>query len=88
MNMVEILTGAHVALKVLQERIILVLALLLTFALFGWAMWLQSTLAVIIAATWGLTIFLPVLFAGRGGVDEGRTLKAQGGTPEGQAADQ
>jgi hypothetical protein len=70
MKMLEVVTGLNVMLKVLQERLIVVLALLLTAGLYGWAMWLQSTLGVIIAGAWGLTIFLPVLYAGsRGATD-------------------
>jgi len=66
MTLVEILAGANVALRLIQERLLTFVALLLTFALFGWAMWLQSILGAIIAGTWGLSIFLPVLFSGRG----------------------
>lgn len=66
MTLVEILEGANVALRLIQERLVLVLCMLMTFGLFAWAMWLQTALGAIIAATWGLTIFLPVLFAGRG----------------------
>jgi sugar phosphate permease len=65
-TLVEILQGANVALRLIQERLVLVLCMLLTALLFGWAMWLQTVLGAIIAATWGLTIFLPVLIAGRG----------------------
>jgi hypothetical protein len=67
MTLVEILEGANVALRVIQERLVLILCMLMTFGMFAWAMWLQSVLGAIIAGTWGLTIFLPVLFAGRGG---------------------
>jgi hypothetical protein len=69
-TMVEILTGAHVALKLIQARIILILCLLLTAGMFAWAMWLQTTLGAIIAATWGLMIFLPVLWAGGRGASD------------------
>jgi hypothetical protein len=83
--MVEILTGANVALKLIQARIILILALLLTAGAFAWAMWLQTVLGAIIAATWGLMIFLPVLFAGRGGdyATAERAERAEDGTQAG-----
>jgi hypothetical protein len=66
LNLVQVLEGANVALGVLQARLVLVITLVFTFALFCWAMWLQTALGAIISALWGLTIFLPVLFAGRG----------------------
>lgn len=69
MNLLEVLAGANVALRLIQARLITILALLLTAALFGWAMWLQTVLGAIIAAAWGLSIFLPVLFMGKGGSD-------------------
>lgn len=69
MNLVEVLQGAHVALGLLQARLVLILCMIMTFGLFCWAMWLQTALAAIIAAAWGVSIFLPVLFAGRGGHD-------------------
>lgn len=66
MNLVEVLQGAHVALAVIQARLILLITLVMTFLLFGAAMWLQTQLAAIIASLWGLFVFLPVLLAGRG----------------------
>jgi hypothetical protein len=69
MKLLDVLVGANVALKLIQARLITLVALLMTFGLFAWAMWQETSLAVIIAATWGLTIFLPVLFTGRGGYD-------------------
>lgn len=78
----ELLTGANVALRVIQARLILIIALLLTFAMFAWAMWLQTPLGAIIASVWGLSIFLPVLFTGRGGHDAVPQDAAQ--QPEGQ----
>jgi hypothetical protein len=65
-NLIEVLTGANVALKLLQERLVLILALLLTAGIFSWAMLLQTVLGAIIASVWGLSIFLPVLFTGQG----------------------
>jgi hypothetical protein len=62
MTLVEILAGANVALKVLQARLLVLLAMLLSFSLFAWAMWLGSQLALIIAAAFAVSVFLPVLF--------------------------
>lgn len=64
MNLLEILQGANVALNVLQARLVLVITLVLTFALFAWAMWIQTQLGSIIAAAWALLVFLPVLYTG------------------------
>lgn len=64
MNLLEILNGANVALHMLQARIVLVITLVLTFALFAWAMWLQTQLGTIIAAAWAVLVFLPVLYTG------------------------
>jgi high-affinity Fe2+/Pb2+ permease len=64
MNLLELLTGANVALGVLQARVVLVITLVLTFALFAWAMWLQSQAGIIIAAAWAVLVFLPVLYTG------------------------
>ena len=45
MNLVEVLQGAHVALAVIQQRLILLITLVMSFAVFSAAMWLQTTLA-------------------------------------------
>lgn len=82
MNLLEILQGANVALHVLQERLVLVLTLLLTFALFCWAMWLQTQLATIIAAAWATLVFLPVLWqGGRHGIEAKHHTAADEGSP-------
>lgn len=54
-----------IALRLLAARLLTLLALLMTFGLFCWAIWMQTSLAAIVAATFGGVIFLPVLFAGR-----------------------
>jgi hypothetical protein len=82
LKLVEILAGAEVALRVLQERLVLMVCMLITAGLFSWAMWLQTVLGAMIALAWGLAIFLPVLFAGRGDSDE-RPQRPQNEPPEG-----
>ena len=77
MTLSELLLGAHVALRLIQARLLTLVALLLTFALFAWAMWSQTVLGAIIAAVWGLSIFLPVLLTGRGGYDGSTTQGSQ-----------
>jgi hypothetical protein len=81
MTLVEILEGANVALRVIQERLVLILCMLMTFGMFAWAMWLQSVLGAIIAAAWGILIFLPVLITGRG-EKHGVSQAPQNPTPE------
>lgn len=65
MELRDIIAGTSVALRIIQVRLILLLCLFMTFGLFAWAMVQQTNLGVIIAALWGLTIFLPVLFTGK-----------------------
>lgn len=69
MKLTDVLIAANIALRLIQARLLTVIALAITAALFGAAMWIQTVLGLIIAATWGLSIFLPVLFIGRGGSD-------------------
>lgn len=53
------------ALRTITERLLVILALLMTAGLFSWAMWMQTVLSCIIASLFGGVIFLPVLFVGR-----------------------
>lgn len=69
MKLTDVLIAANIALRLIQARLLTVICLAITAALFGAAMWIQTVLGLIIAATWGLSIFLPVLFIGRGGSD-------------------
>jgi hypothetical protein len=71
LNLADILTGAHVALKLLSAKLITLIALLMAFGLFSWAMWDPTTPRVIVASIWALGIFLPVLWTGRKGHDHG-----------------
>ena len=78
MTLVEILQGANVALHLLQARVVTVLCMLLSFAIFAWAMVLQTQLGAIIAAAWALLVFLPVLYTGgRHGIEAQREHSAQ-----------
>jgi len=54
-----------IALRVLSARILVILALLMTFGLFSYAMYAQTILTCVIASIFGGIIFLPVLFTGR-----------------------
>jgi hypothetical protein len=82
-TLIEVIQGTNLVLKLLAARLVTIVALLLTAGMFAWAMWLQTTLGAIIAGVWGLTIFLPVLFTGRGGHD-GSVSQDPAKHPEGQ----
>jgi len=69
MNLAEILQGAHLVLRLLSVRLITLIALLVTAGLFAWALYDPTSLRVIIVGIWALTVFLPVLWAGRKGSD-------------------
>ena len=69
--LVDILVGADVALKIISARLITILALVMTCGMFVWTMCDPVTLRCIMAATWAVVIFRPVLWAGRRGHDRG-----------------
>ena len=51
--------------QILADRMILLLSLLLTFSLFCWAMYEPENNRLILAFSFALSVFLPVLFNGR-----------------------
>lgn len=51
-----------IALRVLSARLLAFLALGMSFGLFCWALYLQTWISFAMAATFGVSIFLPVLF--------------------------
>lgn len=51
--------------RILAARVLAFLALLMVFALFCWAIYLQTWVGFAVAATFGVTIFLPVLWAAK-----------------------
>jgi hypothetical protein len=62
MRISDLALAVDAGLTVLAHRLFTLLALLMTFGLFCWAMWLGSWLHFAIAGAFGITIFLPVLF--------------------------
>jgi hypothetical protein len=66
-NLDKVVAAIQVALKVLGARFLTLLALLMTFGLFAWAMFQATWLHFAIAAAFGIVIFLPVLWHGRTG---------------------
>lgn len=51
--------------RILAARILSFIALLMVFGLFCWAIYLQTWVGFTVAATFGVTIFLPVLWAAK-----------------------
>ena len=82
MTLTDILQGANIALRLIQARVLLVLAMVLTFALFAWAMVLQTQLGCILAAAWAVLVFLPVLYTGgrRHGIEAQHQSTADAGS--------
>jgi hypothetical protein len=71
----QILEAIDVLLRALGTKVLCIMALLMTFALYAWAMWKGNTLAFLTAAAFGIAVLLPVLLATfyvRGN-DHGRT---------------
>jgi hypothetical protein len=63
-NLLEkLLLGTNLALQVLQERLILFTALLLTAGGFAWSMYIQTQLAAAIACAFAILVFLPILWS-------------------------
>ena len=56
-------TGITFAIKVINDRLLRTLALVMTFALFLWAMIAATWLHFAVAGSFGVLIFLPILFA-------------------------
>jgi hypothetical protein len=63
----------NAALRILSMRLITLLALLMTFGLFCWAMAIGQPLHFAIAGAFGVIIFLPILFVGKPGVSSANT---------------
>jgi hypothetical protein len=53
----------NAATRILAARVRTMVCLLMTFGLFCWAMWMQSTLACVVAGGFAVIVFLPVLMS-------------------------
>lgn len=53
-----------IALQLLSSKIILILTLGVTAGLFGWAMWYHGWIPLVIASSFAVLVFLPVLLRG------------------------
>jgi hypothetical protein len=65
MDLNTITRAIEVGLRILSTRIQALVALCATTGLFGWAMFLQTWMALAIAAAFAVTVFLPVLTTAR-----------------------
>ena len=59
-NLSTVTAVLSMALQTLSTRIVILLAMSMTFGLFCWAMWMHEWIALAIAATFALCVFLPV----------------------------
>jgi hypothetical protein len=57
----QVLAGTSIALKVLQARLLVIISMILTFSLFCAAMALQTQAAIIVAVSFSILVFLPIL---------------------------
>ena len=57
--------------KIVAARVLSMLALMMTFGLFCWAMWMQSTLACVVSGGFAVLVFLPTLIGERRGEKNG-----------------
>lgn len=61
---VKVLAMIDVLLRALGMKMLAVMTLVMTFALFSYAMWAQTPLTSIVAAAFGLGVLWPVLYIG------------------------
>lgn len=59
-------SAINVAMKILSVKVLTLLALLMTFGLFSWAMVRDDVLHFAVAGAFGAGIFLPILWYSRG----------------------
>ena len=67
----QLLAVMDVATKILAARVLSIVALVMTFGLFCWAMWMQAVLACVVAGGFAVMVFLPVLIGERRGEKDG-----------------
>lgn len=54
-------TVLSLALQAVSQRMVVLLAMAMTFGLFCWAMWMHQWIALAIAGSFAVSVFLPVL---------------------------
>lgn len=60
----KVLAVIDILLRALGMRALAVMTLIMTFALFGYAIYKETILASLVAAAFGLSALLPVLYIG------------------------
>lgn len=71
MKQIDLLTILDAAKDIVAARIVVMLSLGMTFALFCWAIWLETIIGLVTAGCFAVFVFLPVLLRTRnkGGSD-------------------
>lgn len=64
-DLTQVVAAVEVSYRILASKVLALLCMIMTFALFAWSMWQASWLHFAVAGTFGLTIFLPVLWITR-----------------------
>jgi hypothetical protein len=67
----QLLAVLDAVVKITSARVLSMLALMMTFGLFCWAMWMQSTLACVVSGGFAVLVFLPTLIGERRGEKNG-----------------
>jgi hypothetical protein len=65
MKQIDLLTVLDAAKDIVAARVVIMLTLAMTFALFCWALWLETVIGLVTAGVFAVVVFLPVLFKGR-----------------------
>jgi cytosine/uracil/thiamine/allantoin permease len=67
----QLLAVLDAATRIVAARVLSMLCLLMTFALFCWAMWSQTVLACVVSGGFAVIVFLPTLIGERRGEKDG-----------------
>jgi hypothetical protein len=67
----QLLAVLDTATRIVAARVLSMLCLLMTFALFCWAMWMQTTLSCVVSGGFAVIVFLPTLIGERRGEKDG-----------------
>ena len=61
----SLMAAAEIAMRIAAARVLSICALVMTFGLACWAMWMQSVMAAVISGGFAVLVFLPVLIGER-----------------------
>ena len=65
MKQLDLLTVLNAAKDIVAARVVVMLSLGMTFALFCWAIWLETVIGLVTAGVFAVFVFLPVLYRNR-----------------------